>query len=828
MANTYKRLAFGTASSESGRVKVSVDDAILNYLEEKIDVGSDKLVKSVLNPGTIETLILDVDDTKIDHDQLLNFEEIEHKQLDDAQTTLDTLWSSQKIQDELDTKVDKIVSTDNAIAKFDGINGDIQDTAILIDDLNNVTGVNDLTIEGNLLVKGDTTTVNTSTLDVEDANITVNKNGNQATADLEQSGLTVEMSDATDAILGYNSTTSSKFVAGEVGSESEIITKDHAQELLNKTIDATAATGTNIITMDSDDVLYNDTLSGLGASNVKDALDIIDQNIEDHINSTTAHTSANIVFDNSINGFSSTDAQSAIEEVNSNLNDHINSTSAHTAVNISFDNSINGFVSVNTQDAIEEVKQTISDLNTVTNEPTGFPNRNDSIVTFDDLTATLTIAPTGASFDIYVKGEKFTKTIAESIALNTAESENHYFYYDSNGDLQVTHIFFPEIFSENAIVAVVYWNTDLQEHVYFGEERHGLQMDGATHGYLHTTFGARYISGLALQNFDEINFFPGLDVDSGSIRDEDILLQIAASTTPTIGLMYRQGTQWKKITNPSHPLLTTGSTVDYLGFRVPYNNFNTGTQQWELLDPGSDNRYILVHYFATNDKDTPIVAIQGTSFYGDAPSAKNAAVEEIKLLSGLPFLEFVAIGTVVYKTSLSFSGDVPRSYAEYVQIDPGVNYVDFRGTQQYVPSGTATSHSILSGLSNDDHFQYHTDARADAWYANKFPYDILETEYTLLDNQASFIAIPGLIIDTNSYSFTAYVNVERGNSSEFVIIRSNYNNGISDWNTTIESTGIYTEVDFDVQNDNIMYKTSNNGNNAVIRIKVEGLGTSGA
>lgn len=91
-------------------------------------------------------------------------------------------------------------------------------------------------ITGDLQVDGDTTTVNTETLDVEDANITINKNGNQSTAD-DTAGLTVEMSDATNASVIYDKDATSRWKVGEVGSEVEVADISSSQTLSNKTID---------------------------------------------------------------------------------------------------------------------------------------------------------------------------------------------------------------------------------------------------------------------------------------------------------------------------------------------------------------------------------------------------------------------------------------------------------------------------------------------------------------------------------------------------------------------------------------------------------------
>lgn len=53
------------------------------------------------------------------------------------------------IQTQLDAKVDEVSSTDNAVTRFDGTTGSVQDSGVLIDDSNNVT------IPGNAEIDGD-------------------------------------------------------------------------------------------------------------------------------------------------------------------------------------------------------------------------------------------------------------------------------------------------------------------------------------------------------------------------------------------------------------------------------------------------------------------------------------------------------------------------------------------------------------------------------------------------------------------------------------------------------------------------------------------------
>jgi len=91
-----------------------------------------------------------------------------------------------------------------------------------------------VTITGNLTVNGTTVTLNTTTWEVEDTNITLNNGGDQSTAD-DTAGITIEMSDATDAVIKYDKDKASKWKLGEDGSEEEVLTSGHTQEISDKT-----------------------------------------------------------------------------------------------------------------------------------------------------------------------------------------------------------------------------------------------------------------------------------------------------------------------------------------------------------------------------------------------------------------------------------------------------------------------------------------------------------------------------------------------------------------------------------------------------------------
>lgn len=117
-------------------------------------------------------------------------------------------------------------------------------------------------IDGNLTVNGTTTTVNSATLDVVDQNVTVNFGGNDATG--EGAGLTVDRT-GTSGSLVYQDSLASKFKAGALGSESEIITAAAVQTItgektvskaiisselkLSETVDATATGASAVVSV---------------------------------------------------------------------------------------------------------------------------------------------------------------------------------------------------------------------------------------------------------------------------------------------------------------------------------------------------------------------------------------------------------------------------------------------------------------------------------------------------------------------------------------------------------------------------------------------------
>jgi len=362
---------------------------------------------------------------------------------------------------------------------------------------------------------------------------------------------------------------------------------------------------------------------------------------------------------------------------------------------------------VNNQDAV--TKTYVDQSFIAMKEPTGFPDRADSSINFTDATRVLEIKDT---FDYYIKGTKYSIS-GSSVAITDTEGQ-WFFYLNSSSNLVATQTFDAATINEdNAYVASLYWDASANVHLYLGEERHGITMDGATHSYLHTTRGTSYDSGLGL---DMNNGGSGADAAdaqlgyaAGSIRDEDLEHVIPVDADPaTIPIFYLIGAsaEWQRKTADSYPLIYEGSVGgDYGDVRVPYNLDTAGT--WSLADPGQGN-FVLVHYFATNDATQPVIGVQGQNVYTSTNSARDGAAVELDTIYtvGLPFVEFKAIATVIFQTRTTYA-NTPNARTVDVDSD-GHDYVDWRrsGGGGSAAVGAISSHSTLSDLTHDDHLQY--------------------------------------------------------------------------------------------------------------------------
>jgi hypothetical protein len=365
---------------------------------------------------------------------------------------------------------------------------------------------------------------------------------------------------------------------------------------------------------------------------------------------------------------------------------------------------------VDVNDAIiSGMAQKYINYNIGSNEPNGFELRTNSYLSYDTGTKTFTIS--GSNFIIWSEGNRFVLS-----GIYTKEWTNveglHYFYFNEIPSLTHSETFDPDtMIGKYALIALLYWDADTEKVIRFGEERHGIVMDGATHRWLHTTQGTQYLTGLALGDFTvdgdgSDDTHAQFSVSNGTIADEDIIHTITDGAPQTLSgaakipIFCLSGTSsyWRKYDCtpfPCNPFIGGAG-------RLAYNRW-TGSEWVQAEVPRGD--YVLSHIFATNDLEEPIICIQGQNTYSTLANARTGATTEINSLvvGGLPTAEWTPLGTVIYQTNdLLYSNTVK---ARIVSTDTGTDYVDFR---QFNLASVASvnDHGNLAGLSDDDHLQY--------------------------------------------------------------------------------------------------------------------------
>jgi len=352
-------------------------------------------------------------------------------------------------------------------------------------------------------------------------------------------------------------------------------------------------------------------------------------------------------------------------------------------------------------DAPASMLQPPSDAIVATSEPTGFPNRTDTTIAFNGSTRVFTLAPVASSFDVFLAGIKRTFTSALTVTL-TDDDGLWYVYVDSTtGALVATQTFSILIITQHAFVSVLYFDAVNDVAIFLADERHGLVMDAATHAYQHTTRGAVYGAGLALGNLTvdgsgSLDSHAQLSVSDGFFNDEDIRADIVdgapqdLAPVALVPVFYRSGsTAWRRKTADSFPFIYSG-TAGFTGAsgRPPFNDGTGGS--WSLVEV-AENKFFVLHLFATNNIAAPIIAVQGIAQYDTQSAARAGATTEINALTGLPFPEIVALGSVIVQASSAYE-NTPK--ARFRSTDIGATHVDFR-PRRWTDGDSASSSSVV-------------------------------------------------------------------------------------------------------------------------------------
>lgn len=348
--------------------------------------------------------------------------------------------------------------------------------------------------------------------------------------------------------------------------------------------------------------------------------------------------------------------------------------------------------------------KSITDKPSDMSEPTGFVNRTDSVMSFNASTRTLSISPAVTSFAVYVSAKKLTitTTLTKQIP-NTSGS--YFFFIDETGTLDYLPTFDISILTSKAYTAYVLWDSVAGIALSYGEERHGITMDGATHRYLHTTRGTQLISGASVGytvGDGSSDTHAKISISDAVISDEDIVVQIANNAAPSaafqqklssvaeIPVYYRVGAVWKKDSATQFPVKQGTS-------RIKYNKNTTGV--WSTEDVSTNGYFAVYYIFATTNIVEPIIALMGQDEYVSQDDADARSGWYSLNFGDLPAQEMKLLYSVMLQTSSAFS-NTPKAAVTQIRD------LRFAIDREVSAASLNTDHSNLSGLGSDDHLQY--------------------------------------------------------------------------------------------------------------------------
>ncbi len=319
-------------------------------------------------------------------------------------------------------------------------------------------------------------------------------------------------------------------------------------------------------------------------------------------------------------------------------------------------------------------------------------------ITFTDGTRTVAITPTGASASYYIGGIKYTFTTEQSVVIDDTEGL-WYVYFDG---ITLTASQVEWTYDETRCpVMNLYWDATNNVNIGWQSDLHSWLMQQRLHQYLHDTLKTRFDEGLGVAEATTST----VNVAIGKLFDEDVQVDITDEVgsgwwdqvlSPlTSPIYYREGVGvWRKI--------AASTSLCYLDTNVPQVNIFSGTWQWS---PVTTNRYFAYWVVASSDNQYPVYIVPGQESADKLSDTIAGNLLADMDFGGLPTAEHKVIARLILRRK----GGSP--YYEITQID------DYRyAKDENAGAGTTVSdHGGLTGLADDDHAQYHNDARATTW-----------------------------------------------------------------------------------------------------------------
>ena len=257
-------------------------------------------------------------------------------------------------------------------------------------------------------------------------------------------------------------------------------------------------------------------------------------------------------------------------------------------------------------------------------------------------TRTLTITPTGSTFDVWVGGKKYTKTGVQTFVHSNVAGD-HFIYYDTTGTLVESST--PWDFKVVTPVAFVYYNTTLSDG-YALFELHTYKRNMEWHESQHFAIGTFIKSGFAISGYtlntatDAANTFA---IASGVVVDEDIEWDVSAlADAGPYTIVYRSGATAVTWTTNTLPFLNGAGTF------IQYNQNNAGN--WQMTTTVTA-RWVNYYVFVTTALNSArrIYIVPGQAVYTSLALAQAESVGSLDL-SSFGLTEFAPLYQLTFTT----------------------------------------------------------------------------------------------------------------------------------------------------------------------------------
>src|SRR6056300_1717087 len=289
-------------------------------------------------------------------------------------------------------------------------------------------------------------------------------------------------------------------------------------------------------------------------------------------------------------------------------------------------------------------------VGSITLDMTGFPNRDDSSLSFDNSTNTFTLSPVGDSFTLWYRGQEITVSSSKTLQITNSAGGRYIKYNPSTDSLQELAIGAHPSLIEDLLVAYVYWDATNSEAIIFGDERHSSHRDTQWHLSQHLDVGAIWRSGGALSYQLEDDTDVTLSLGQITIADEDLVhvIQHGSSANPyeqvlsgdaEIPVIHQSGSAVVQTSPTSVPWLANATSIQ---FNQIVNNVGS-------LATVSNGNYISYYMVATNDSTYPIKLMMGHDQYTTVAAAE--AEEFVNLGFSVP--ELVPLYKIVLQAKTS-------------------------------------------------------------------------------------------------------------------------------------------------------------------------------